>query len=375
MKIVQICPYDMSRPGGVQRHVRDLSAWLQAQGHQLRILSPAPAGRAPTSRDEIGQARRFALNDTSFELSWIATAELARLTDDLTRWGAEIAHFHTPCTPLMPLRLWRALALPRVATFHSTPPDAARRGIKTMVARRLSGWFLRRADAAVFPAQPLCDLFGDLARRQPPMVLPPSVDLTPWRAAGDTVSRGTSTDGPRLTYLGRLEPRKGLDTLLAAWPQIAAALPRAQLVIAGDGSLRGRVDALAQSSPRLQALPAPDDTAARQIVAGTDFLIAPAGHGESFGIVLIEALAAGALPLAAANPGFASVLTGPGAALLFAPGRPDDLAARLIALAGDAPRQAALRRWGQGHAMTFDIAAQGPRFAAVYRDVLTAGGR
>lgn len=365
----------MSRHGGVQSHIRDLSAWLRAQGHQVRILSPAPHWRARQSGDEIGQARKLALNDTSFELSWISSRDLASLTDDLARWGAEIAHFHTPCTPLMPLRLWRALAVPRVATFHSTPPDAARHGVKTRIARQISGWFLRRADAAVFPAQPVCDLFGDLARRRPPVVLPPSVDLSPWRA-GATVARDAGAGGgPSIAYLGRLEPRKGLDTLLAAWPQIEAALPEARLLIAGDGSLQGKVLALAQTSPRLRYLPAPDDTTARQIVAHTDFLVAPAAYGESFGIVLIEAMAAGALPVAAANPGFASVLTGPGAELLFPPHASGDLAARVIALAGDPARCKSLRLWAQNHAQGFEIATQGPRFAALYEEVLASCAR
>lgn len=365
----------MSRHGGVQSHVRDLSAWLQAQGHQVRILSPAAQGRARQSGDEIGQARKLALNDTSFEISWISSRDLASLTNDLTRWGTEIAHFHTPCTPLMPFRLWQALDVPRVATFHSTPPDADRHGIKTRIARRISGWFLRRADAAVFPSQPVCDLFGDLARARPPAVLPPSVDLSPWRAVASETRDAAGQGGPRIAYLGRLEPRKGLDTLLAAWPQIEASLPEAQLLIAGDGSLKGKVLALAQTSPRLRYLPAPDDASARQIVARTDFLVAPAGYGESFGIVLIEAMAAGALPVAAANPGFASVMTGPGAELLFPPHGSGDLAARLIALAGDPARRTSLRRWGQSRAQEFDIATQGPRFTALYQEVLASSAR
>jgi phosphatidylinositol alpha-mannosyltransferase len=365
----------MSRHGGVQSHVRDLSAWLRAQGHQVRILSPVAQGRARQSSDEIGRARKLALNDTSFEISWISSGELASLTDDLTRWGAEIAHFHTPCTPLMPLRLWRALAVPRVATFHSTPPDAVSHGVKTRIARQISGWFLRRADAAVFPASPVRDLFGDLARRRPPIVLPPSVDLSPWRAVASDPRDGVTGGGPSIAYLGRLEPRKGLDTLLAAWPQVEAALPHARLLIAGDGSLKDKVLALAQTSPRLRYLPAPDDASARQILARSDFLVAPAAYGESFGIVLIEAMAAGALPVAAANPGFSSVLTGPGAELLFPLRAFGDLAARLIALAGDPDRCKSLRQWGQSHAQGFDIATQGPRFAALYHDVLASCAR
>lgn len=371
MKIVQVCPYDMSRHGGVQSHIRDLSGWLEAQGHQLRILSPAPWSCRAAAAGEIGYARRFPMNGTDFEISLISARQLRTVTADLAQWGADIAHFHTPCTPMMPFRLWRALSIPRVATFHSTPPDVARDGVKTRVARRLSGWFLRRADAAIFPAQPVCDLFSDLPMRRPPQVLPPSVDLSPWHAArGDDggVRRGSA----RIVYLGRLEPRKGLETLLAAWPLIAAALPEAELLIAGGGSLQDRVVALSRTSARLRHLPAPDDATARQILASSDFMVAPAGYGESFGIVLIEALAAGVLPVAAANPGFSSVLTGPGAALLFAPGDHRALAMRLTALAGDPAGCAALRLWGEGHAMAHDIATQGLRFVDLYRSVLAA---
>lgn len=241
--------------------------------------------------------------------------------------------------------------------------------MKTRVARRLSGWFLRRADAVVFPAVPVRTLFDDLPTLASPQVLPPSVDLAPWCAARDNMP-ATHRGGAHIVYLGRLEPRKGLETLLDAWPLIAAALPEAQLLIAGSGSLQTKVIAMSRASPRLHHIPAPDDAKARQIVAASDFFVAPAGFGESFGLVLIEALAAGALPLAAANAGFASVLTGPGTDLLFAIDDRHDLATRLIALARDPERSARLRSWGAGHAQGFDITTQGPRFVDLYRRVL-----
>ena len=155
---------------------------------------------------------------------------------------------------------------------------------------------------------------------------------------------------------------------------IARALPGARLIMAGGGALAPMLQKACADLPRAAIRPRPDDATARKLVAGADLLLAPALHGESFGLVLIEALAAGCLPVAAANPGYATVLTGPGADLLVPPGDAAALARKVIALAQDAEARAALLDWGRARAATLDIAAQGPAYEQLYRDVI-AGRR
>lgn len=382
MRIVQVCPYDIRRYGGVQAHVRDLSAWLRAQGHEVRIISPppgtaAPPGPPPAGAEAVGRAWGISVHGTGYELSRAAPRELAALQRGLTAWGAEIVHLHTPCTPMLSWQLWRRLRLPAVATFHSTPPDAAARGPRTRAARLLSGYFLRRVEASVFPSAAPLELFADLPAPRPPRVLPPTIDLAGWREAGRAAAaRKAARGGLSVIFLGRLEPRKGIDVLLAAWPAIAAAVPGARLTVAGDGPMRAAVEAAAgESAARpVRYLGAPDPAAARAAVADADIFAAPARYGESFGLVLLEAMAAGTVPVAAANAGYATVLAGCGDDLLVPPGDAAALAARIVALAGDRAALARLGARGGARAAEFDVSRQGPHYEALFRDVL-AGRR
>lgn len=391
MRIVQVVPYDMARPGGVQAHVTALACWLRAAGHPTRIVAPHPvAGGAVPGVDHCGRARPLSLLATRFEVSLASPSAVRALARGLVAdWGADLVHLHTPWTPLVAWQVWRALDLPMVATFHATLPDPASRGLGARLLRAAADHFRARARAVIVPSTaPLRHLDGG-ARRSPgsaPHVLAPSVDLSPWRLAGSEAGPRAAREGPHIVFLGRFEARKGLDVLLAAWPRIAAGLPGARLTVAGAGPLEGHVHdgRSAPGGARIALVCAPDDAHARALVASADIFAAPAPHGESFGIVLLEAMAAGAVPVAAANPGYASVLAGEGAGegggegagegvrLLVPPGDPAALASRILELAGQPAELARLRAWGAARADSFDIAATGPAYLAVYKAALAA---
>jgi phosphatidylinositol alpha-mannosyltransferase len=375
MRIVQLSPYAMERPGGVQAHVRDLAAWLEAQGHETRILCPPAPGTRPGTRGRVtrlGRARMLGAHGTEFEIAAAGPAAVRGAVRELRDWGAEIVHMHTPWTPMLAWQLWRALALPTVATVHATLPAPDSRGATDRYIRWAARRILPRCAALVVPSPAPLEMLRRVLPETRAEVLPPAIDLSPWRAAAmaDTdTTAGPRAAGPlRLLFLGRLEPRKGVDVLLRAWPRIAEALPEARLTLAGDGPLRAAVEAAA--GPRLALAGRPPDAEARRLVAEADLLLAPAPYGESFGLVLAEALSAGTLPVAAANPGYASLLTGPGAALLVPPGDARALAERVIGLARDAGARAELLSWGAARAAEVDVAAQGGRYIDLYRKVL-----
>ncbi len=368
MKIVQLCPYAMARPGGVQRHVRDLSAWLEANGHPTRIVAPPNPGTAPRRRGnlfEAGRARSLGAHGTAFELSRARLAEATALAAELREWGADLAHMHTPWTPMLVGQIWRRLRLPTVTTIHATLPDAAGTCLVDRYIRWSARRFLKASDAVVVPSQAPLPMLRGLAPGLDAHVLPPAVDLSPWRDAPRVRGPGLS-----LTFLGRLEPRKGVDILLDAWPRIARALPQAVLTVAGDGALRASVEA--QTGPRLRYAGRPDDAGARALLAATDLFLAPAPYGESYGLVLAEAMAAGAVPVAAANPGYGSVLAGGGEDLLVPPANPQALADRVIQLAADRDRLNRLRHWAEGHAMQSDLNHAGPRYEHLFASIRDA---
>jgi phosphatidylinositol alpha-mannosyltransferase len=376
MKIIQLCPYAMDRPGGVQRHVRDLTTWLTAQGHETRIIAPPAPGQA-ARRDEtlieLGKSRAFGTHGTGFELSFARPAHVRALARELTDWGADLVHMHTPWTPRLVHQMWCALHLPTVTTLHATLPDFRPNGkgasLIDRYIRRAAKSYILQSEAVILPSPAPLKMLTRLVPRFAPDILPPAVDLAPWRQAGaQQRARASLHPGLHLLFLGRLEARKGVDILLRAWPRIVQALPQARLTIAGDGEMRPMVEAA--QSPRLAYVGRPDDAAARALMAKADLFIAPALYGESYGLVLAEAMAAGALPVAAANTGYASVLTGPGKQLLVPPGNPELLAERIIALSDDQIAMADLRNWAKIKARQSDIANVGPDYLALYETVL-----
>lgn len=389
MRILQVCPYAMDRRGGVQNHVRDVARWLARAGHEVAIVAPGPAGASrggagaadPHAGGDgvgagdppivpLGRCLEIGLSGTRFEVTWVGGRELAAAARRLDAPTIDVVHLHTPFVPLLPFRVWRAFRRPVVATFHATlpPGDRLLRAVLAPIARAMRD----HAAATVAVSDSAAALLRPERPGRPIEILPPAIDLAPWRAAGDAALARVPGAPARVLFLGRFEARKGLDVLVAAWPEIVrrAGTHPPELIIAGGGELAPLAEGLAARGPgRVTVVPSPDDDAARRLVASCDLMVAPAPWGESFGLVLIEAMAAGTPVVAAANPGYAGVLTGPGAAALVPPGDAPALARTVADLLADADRLAALRAWGRTHAMRFDVAELGPRLVEIYRRV------
>ncbi|MGB3500789.1 MAG: glycosyltransferase family 4 protein [Mesorhizobium sp.] len=367
MRIVEVCPYDMARPGGVQNHVRDLAAWLSNERHEVVILAPRSAvGQAEARLRTVGRQHLIRLHGTVTEISLAGRADMAALRRSMAEFRPDIVHLHTPWTPLMPWQAWRAIGRPTVATFHATLPDPT-----SMFSRALLGaarYFLKRIEAGIVPSGvPLKALpkGGDLA---PVTIIPPAVDLAPWFAA----SRPRNGIDVSVVFLGRLEHRKGVDVLMRAWELAAPRLVGARLTIAGSGPLQGGVQSWSEGRADATYLPAPDAAKAQALFGSADIVVASSRNGESFGLVLGEAMAAGAVPVAAANAGYASTLAGPHADnLLYPPEDAGELASRLVELADNRDLRLAICDWGRERARAIDMPAVGPRYVELFDGVLS----
>lgn len=378
MRILQVSPYAMERRGGVQNHVRDTARWLADAGHDVAIVAPGPGGRGEA--DGIGDGVRFlplgrpitiGLSGTRFELTWVSRRELRDAARVLDAASIDVVHLHTPFVPLLPARLWRAFGRPVVATFHATlpPQDRLLAAVLGPVARAMRD----RATAVIAVSSSAARLIEPARPGHPIDLLPPAIDLAPWRAAADAAPRRDPACPRRLLFLGRFEERKGLDVLVAAWPEIVrrSGPTPPELVVAGGGELAPRVEALVARGPgRVTIVPTPSDGEARRLVAEADLMVAPAPWGESYGLVLVEAMAAGTPVVAAANPGYAGVMTGPGEPCLVPPGDAGALAARVVDLLADPLRLDALRSWGRERSLDADVSRLGPRLVEIYRDVV-----
>ena len=323
--------------------IRDIvSGILEDEGHETRII--APPGNRPEAANVIplGQVRDITVHGTHFELTRARKDEIAPVVRELHQWGADIAHLHTPWTPLLPWQAWRALGLPSVATFHATLPEGGFDPLAWALGK-VGNYFNARLSKLIVPSRAPLEQWRRRGADPLPTILPPTINLADWRAARrDTPLRETA---PQIVYMGRLEERKGVQVLLEAWPAISAALPKATLTIAGSGALEPALRARAATLSSVTFLPPPDNTAARALIAGADVFVAPALGGESFGLVLIEAMAAGTVPVAARNAGYASVLEDQGETLLVPPGDATALAKKVIALTSNPSEHERLRVW------------------------------
>ncbi len=340
LRVGLVCPYDLDVPGGVREQVLGLAGTLVAAGHEVAVL--APRGRGASAVDDLdgvlvhsaGPAVALRSNGSTARL---AVGPLARAR--AAAWaggGFDVVHVHEPIPPGIGHSVLRRLATEReddrpgpavVATVHvSMSPWPAGRSRSLRTASRHVGGALRGVDvlAAVseHARRTLVDHLGRV-----PLVVPNGVDVDGW-AAAEPRSDGR---GPVVLVLGRAdEPRKGVDVLLRAWPAVRAAVPDARLVVVGPSRrTRGGAPAgTAHGTAGVHLTGTVTEADKRSLVAGADVLVAPHRGGESFGIVLVEAMAAGTAVVASDLPAFRDVLAGTG--VLVPPGDPAALAAAVV---------------------------------------------
>lgn len=364
MNIIQLCPYAMDRPGGVQLHVRDLTNWLIGQGHNLCVISPPSPKQKPIHSPpyiEIGHSKQIGIHGTAFEISFAPFWQMRSLKKHMAEFRPDLIHVHTPWTPMIAGQVISALKLPLVTTIHATLPDHTKTGVLERYIRHSARRFLQKSQAVVTPSATPIPLLKTLLSEIEPSIIPPAIDLSSWRDQGFAKKRNS------FLFLGRLEDRKGVDVLLLAWPIIKTALPNAELIIAGDGPMRDHV-----SNAQLPGMSFVGDIPRQRIMrlmAETEVFLAPAKYGESFGLVLAEAMAASTVPIAASNPGYASVLTEM-PELLVPPNDPKALAVKAIQLSNHDNALQELQNRVQNLSYKADIERAGRTYAELYESVL-----
>ncbi len=347
LRIGLVCPYSFDTPGGVQNHVLGLARHLQRHGHRPYVLAPGEPARALGAVDHdhfttAGAAIPVRYNGSVARVNF-GPLSAARVRRWLGSQDFDLLHIHEPITPSISLlALWAAEA-PVVATFHTATP----RSRSMQLAGRSLRAAIEKIDAGIAVSESARNVVVQHLGRDA-VVIPNGFTVADFAEPSVPTTRWRGGDHPRLVFLGRLdEPRKGLDVLLAAAPMIRQRHPDLELVVAGQGSR--------PLPPWCRSLGTVTDGDKAALLAGADVFVAPHRERESFGIVLLEAMAGGAAVVASDLAPFVDLL-GPRAdehrpALgeLFATGDPVDLArAALRALAvrderrADAARRAAL---------------------------------
>lgn len=357
MRLALVCPYSWSVPGGVQAHIAGLAAALRARGHEVEILAPVDgpvpvpgfvrAGRSVPILDN-GSIVRVALDPATVR----RTARLVRSR------GYDLVHVHEPMIPAVSLTALLAARAPLVGTFHMYArrprwyrPFAplARHAVPRLHAR------IAVSEAALRHVSRTCP--GEYH------VIPNGVDVASFDCSAE------ARTGSRLLFIGRAEPRKGLPVLLEAFKRLGGS-PTLDLAGVTPRELRRAGVALPpRTLERVRAHGRVSDNERLRLLAATDVLCAPSLEGESFGIVLVEGMAAGLPVVASAIPGYVDVLP-PACGKLVPPGNAAALAAGLDELLADAALRAKLGAAGRLEARRFDWSRVCEEILAVYEEAL-----
>ncbi len=303
MRIAIVSPYDLGTPGGVQSHVAHLAAALRAGGDDVTTLSPGVSGDGHVG---VGRSLGVPFNDSVAPIALWPTAA-RRTARALRELAPEVVHVHEPAVPLVSTTAVLSSDAPVVGTFHAwSDADRLYRAARPLLGRltaRLAGRIAVSGPAAEYHARAL----GVPERRF--VIVPNGVEVDRFRGAEPIEE--LRAGGPVVLFVGRLERRKGLEQLIRAFPILKTTRPDLRLVVVGDGPERDRCQALLPARLRVDVdfLGRVDTDELPRLYASCDVFAAPALGGESFGIVLIEAMSAGAPVVATDIPGYRSVVT------------------------------------------------------------------
>jgi phosphatidylinositol alpha-mannosyltransferase len=388
MKIGIVTEYYYPTLGGIQEHVHHFSRAARALGHDVQIITPAvhdqlasTAGRpgAPRERRERDQCDRVVRVGRSIPL--LAGGSIARVSsgEDLSgqvaallrRERFDVLHLHSPLMPTLPLLALRASDTVNVGTFHSVTG----RGLLYRTLRPFIQRYADRLDAAIGVSETALEgLRGQF--RAPWRIVPNGVDVARFRSG----RRRPELDDGRLNVLhvGRFDPRNGVDRVIRGWIGVRRAGIDARLILVGDGPMRPRYQAMVPADLRRDAHFVgfvPDEQRADFYASG-DVLLCPA-VGGTFGIILLEAMAAGCAIVAADTPGFRTIMQDGVQGHMVDVGRDPEgvtLARRTSELLTDATARRRCAAAGRRTAALYDWPIVTSQVLAIYTALLAGAG-
>lgn len=384
MKIGMVCPYSFDEPGGVQVHAIELCEELRRRGHEVSLIGPGSSSAEVPDFVELGDG----VVSIPYNGSVARLAFGPKTWRHLRRWigshDFDVVHIHEPNSPSYSMITLAQADGPLVATYHASASESRILRVFLPVLRP----FLEKIHAGIAVSEEARRwqvemLSGD------PVLIPNGVDTRNYREAEPLA--GLDPDRLRLMFLGRFEePRKGFPLLLKALPDILRRVPDLEVVVAGGGDVtelhqmlrRARiswvdgldsVDSVDGTRASVRILGRVSDADKASALAASDVYVAPNTGGESFGIVLVEAMAAGAAVAASDIPAFAAVTDHGRAGRLFANGSARDLARIAVELLNDGEGRRDLIARGAERSRDFDWDTVTTRVEQVYDAVVTPG--
>lgn len=359
LRVGLLCPYSLTIPGGVQGQVMGLARSLRRLGHEVRVLGPCDGAPPDSFVTPIGESLPTAANGSVAPLAPDPSAAL-RTIRVLRDEGFDVLHLHEPLTPGPNLTALVMRMAPIVGTFHAAGDSLSYRYLNGPLRGFASAIDVRTAVSKDAVALAQRYLGGEYE------ILPNGVEIE--RFARTCSRSDDQRDRQRsIFFCGRHEPRKGLEILLRAHRSMQADV---ELWIASDGPETERLRREYGADPRVSWLGRISDVEKADLLRSSSVFCAPSLGGESFGVVLIEAMAAGTPVVASALDGYMNVATDGIDAVLVEPGEVESLTSALLRVLTDSSLAAGLVESGFRRAQEFSMDAVAQRYVELYRSVI-----
>jgi len=361
-----VCPYGWDTPGGVQSHVGDLAQYLIRQGHFVSVLAPAiDEDNLPDFVSSAGRPIAIPYNGAVARVLFGPIA-FSRVRQWISNGNFDVLHLHEPAIPSISLLACWAAEGPMVGTFHA----AAKRQKVTFAVAPILEPVIEKLTARIAVSEAARETLTEHLETDA-IVVPNGIYADLYRD-GVIDQRWT---GNTLGFIGRFEEkRKGLDVLVAALPTIISQFPDLKVFVAGPGDAQ---EVLKEIEPHLHSrfefLGRISESEKANFLASVGLYIAPNTGGESFGIILAEALAAGASVVASDIPAFDSLLGHGAYGTLFTSEDRHDLSQKVIALLGDEKSRKEIAGRGKSYAQEFNWDVVAEKIYDVYEMAMVGG--
>ncbi len=370
MKIGLVCPYDFFRQGGVQKLVEQLDSELTERGHDVRIITPRPRayrGEVPPRTIFIGQSAKWNTPiNTTLEVGM--SLDLTEMEEILEQEHFDLLHVHEPEVPILGAQIAARAHSPIVATFHATHPENAA-GKSIEFFRVPYARSIYKNLAAMTAVSESAARFVRDWSKQDVTIVPNYVDIDHFSRTPASIERNKNM----ILYVGRLEKRKGVKYLLKAFRELAKQNENVTLTIAGDGGEREKLEDWVNSHdvPRVTFLGSVDEPTKLRLLHEAWLFCSPAIYGESFGIVLLEAMAARLPTVAGDNPGYACVMKDRGLLSLVNVKDTEEFMRRLELLMHDEAMRKLWLTWAEDEIKQYDLKEVVDLYEVVYKNAIT----
>ena len=369
MKIGLVCPYNIARSGGVLEHILATQTELRKRGHDVYILTPQPKDyKAEPSKHIVFVGAATDFNSPLHTTIQVSASVNDTIDEVLATYQFDILHFHEPWVPMLSAQILSRSKSINIGTFHAKLPETLMTRTMIKVVTPYTKSVLKYIDEFTAVSDAAAEYVCSLTDR-PVALIPNGIDLARYRAP---LRRSDNKKHKTIFYVGRLEQRKGIKHLLHAFKLLTETNPEISLVIAGNGPDRSKLEMLATdlSLDNVEFVGFISDKEKVHYLRTADLYCSPALYGESFGIVLLEAMASGLVTVAGDNPGYASVMNGLGAISLVNPKHHAEFSRRLNLLLRENDLRKLWRDWAASQIQQYSYQSIVDQYEEIYRNAI-----